>query len=63
MVPKLSDHHFFAIWELLPRFGIVSTAFLSPPTEVLVAIKDLISTGDLWIHVRAVCSDLCRDWS
>lgn len=44
---------FLVIWELLPRTGIVSSAFLSPPTEVLVAIKELITTGDLWVHVSS----------
>jgi NitT/TauT family transport system permease protein len=42
---------FLVLWELLPRLGIVNPAFLSPPTEVVVAIKDLITSGDLWIHV------------
>lgn len=44
---------FLLIWEILPRFGIVSPAFLSPPTAVIVAIKDLVVSGDLWVHLNA----------
>lgn len=44
---------FLLIWELLPRLGLVSKAYLSPPTEVIVAIQELISTGDLWVHVAS----------
>lgn len=44
---------FLLVWEILPRFGIVSRAFLSPPSAVIVAIKDLIITAELWEHVIA----------
>ena len=39
--------------------GITSTvrsceqSDLSPPTEVIVAIQELISTGDRWVHVAS----------
>ena len=29
---------FVVLWELLPRLGIVSAAYLSPPSDVAVAI-------------------------
>ena len=44
---------FFAIWEFLPRAGIVSSAFLSPPSAVLAAIVQLIETGQLNKHIFA----------
>ena len=44
---------FFAIWEFLPRAGIVSSAFLSPPSAVLAAIAQLIETGQLNKHIFA----------
>lgn len=44
---------FFAVWELLPRAGLVSSAFLSPPTEVAAAIADLIQSGQLNKHIAA----------
>ncbi|GGG74107.1 ABC transporter permease [Paenibacillus radicis (ex Gao et al. 2016)] len=44
---------FFAVWELLPRLGIVNPAYLSPPSDVIVSIGKLISNGELWKHVSA----------
>ncbi|MFB6467192.1 ABC transporter permease [Cytobacillus sp. Hz8] len=44
---------FLLIWEMLPRFGVVSYAFLSPPSVVIVAIKELIITGAIWGHLIA----------
>ncbi|MDR9797120.1 ABC transporter permease [Aeribacillus pallidus] len=44
---------FLILWELLPRLGIVNSAFLSPPSEVIVAIKELITTGELWTHIES----------
>ncbi|MEG0151247.1 MAG: ABC transporter permease [Comamonas sp.] len=44
---------FFSIWEFLPRAGIVSSAFLSPPSAVLTAIAQLIETGQLNKHIFA----------
>ena len=38
---------FFAIWEFLPRAGLVNSAFLSPPSAVLAAIVQLAQTGQL----------------
>lgn len=42
---------FFAIWEFLPRAGLVNSAFLSPPSAVLAAIVQLAQTGQLGKHV------------
>lgn len=44
---------FFAIWEFLPRAGLVNSAFLSPPSAVLAAIVQLAQTGQLGWHVAA----------
>lgn len=42
---------FFAIWEFLPRVGIVSSAFLSPPSAVLAVLAG-VSLGLLMGVVR-----------
>ncbi len=44
---------FLALWEALPRLGIVSDAYLSPPSAVLASIWQLIDKGQLWKHVAA----------
>lgn len=44
---------FLALWEALPRLGIVSDAYLSPPSAVLASIGQLIDNGQLWKHVAA----------
>lgn len=44
---------FLLLWEALPRLGIVSDAYLSPPSAVLAAIGQLLDNGQLWKHVAA----------
>ena len=44
---------FFSLWEFLPRAGIVSAAFLSPPSDVFAAIVKLVQTGQLNKHIIA----------
>lgn len=44
---------FLVLWELLPRSGIVSDAYLSPPSQVWTAIVKLAGTGELTKHVLA----------
>jgi NitT/TauT family transport system permease protein len=44
---------FLALWEALPRLGIVSDAYLSPPSAVIASIAQLVDTGQLWKHVAA----------
>ncbi len=41
---------FLLIWELLPLSGVISKAFLAPPSEVFVAIIKLLISGELWEH-------------
>ncbi|WP_328469519.1 ABC transporter permease [Actinoplanes sp. NBC_00393] len=41
------------IWEVFPRFGLVDAVFLPPLSEVLVAWKDLLVSGELWSHTSA----------
>ena len=41
---------FILLWELLPAFGIIDRTFLAPPSEVSLALVNLISTGELWKH-------------
>ncbi|MGJ7609432.1 MULTISPECIES: ABC transporter permease [unclassified Variovorax] len=44
---------FLLLWEALPRLGIVSDAYLSPPSAVLAAIAQLVDNHQLWKHVAA----------
>jgi NitT/TauT family transport system permease protein len=44
---------FAVLWELLPRLGIVSSAYLSPPSQVALAIAHLFQTGEVWTHFAA----------
>ncbi|CAN7675838.1 ABC transporter permease [Caballeronia sp. LjRoot31] len=42
---------FLLLWEFLPRAGIVNSAYLSPPSAVLVAIAHLFESGEVWKHL------------
>lgn len=44
---------FLVLWEALPRLGIVSDAYLSPPSAVIASIAQLVDTGQLWKHMAA----------
>ncbi|MBG0568585.1 ABC transporter permease [Actinoplanes sp. NEAU-A11] len=41
------------VWEIFPRLGLVDAVFLPPLSEVLVAWKDLLVSGELWSHTEA----------
>ncbi|GIE89888.1 ABC transporter permease [Actinoplanes regularis] len=42
-----------AVWETLPRLGVVDSTFLPPLSEVLVAWWDLLRSGELLEHTQA----------
>lgn len=44
---------FLAVWELLPKLGIVDSAFLPPFSVVLQSGWQLILNGQLWGHLQA----------
>lgn len=44
---------FLLVWELVPRLHIVSDAYLSPPSQIVVTIWDLVSSGALFKHLFA----------
>ncbi|MDU4960455.1 MAG: ABC transporter permease [Sporomusaceae bacterium] len=44
---------FFAVWELLPRSGLVDPFFLPPLSGVVGAIADMVRTGELFRHFGA----------
>ncbi len=44
---------FLLVWELLPRSGLVSSAYLSPVSDVLASIVDLAASGQLLKHLAA----------
>jgi NitT/TauT family transport system permease protein len=41
---------FLIVWELLPASGIINRTFLSPPSEVFMALIRLLKSGELWVH-------------
>ena len=43
----------FAVWEALPRLGIVNPAFLSPPSAVAATIVSWFADGTVWKHLAA----------
>jgi NitT/TauT family transport system permease protein len=47
---------FLALWEIIPRTGLVEPAFLPPLSQVLAAGWQLLETGELLQHVRASLS-------
>jgi NitT/TauT family transport system permease protein len=47
---------FLALWEVVPRVGLVEPAFLPPLSEVLATGFALVKTGELLQHVRASLS-------
>lgn len=44
---------FLLLWELVPTLGLVSKAYLSPPSEILATIWQLIGSGALFKHLTA----------
>ncbi|MFB2552583.1 ABC transporter permease [Ensifer soli] len=43
---------FLAVWELVPRLGIVDSAFLPAFSQVVVTGVDFALKGELWPHVE-----------
>ncbi|WP_094606692.1 Putative aliphatic sulfonates transport permease protein SsuC [Sporomusa silvacetica DSM 10669] len=39
------------LWEIAPRVGLVDITYLSPPSQVLVALSGLLTSGELGVHV------------
>ncbi len=50
---------FLLVWELVPRVGLVSKQYLPPPSQVLSALGQEISGGQLW----GVIADTLKAWS
>jgi NitT/TauT family transport system permease protein len=49
---------FLAIWELLPRLGLVSTIILPPVTEVSVALMELLVQETFPNHLRVTLVEM-----
>ena len=43
---------FLALWELLPRTGLLNAPFIPPFSGVLGAIYDLYQSGEMFMHTR-----------
>ncbi|WP_162799240.1 ABC transporter permease [Nocardioides sp. 616] len=41
------------VWEVAPRAGLVDPYFVSPLSDVIAAWWKLVTTGQLWDHLRA----------
>lgn len=42
---------FFALWEILARFGVIDSFLMSSPSRIISTIKNLAVSGNLWLHV------------
>lgn len=42
---------FFALWEMLARFGVIDSFLMSSPSRIISTIKNLAVSGNLWLHV------------
>lgn len=42
-----------AVWEVAPRIGLTDPVFLPPLSRVLVALTDLVTSGELTTHLQA----------
>ncbi|UGT61609.1 ABC transporter permease [Nocardia asteroides] len=51
--PLLAIVAFLALWEVAPRTGLVDEVFLPPFSTVARAFAELLTSGELWIHVEA----------
>lgn len=40
---------FLLIWELTPRLGLVSSTYLPPASEVLLALGEAVTTSSFWL--------------
>lgn len=40
------------VWELAGAFGMISATLLPRPSEIVIAFKDLIKTGELYSHFK-----------
>ncbi len=52
-----------ALWQLGSTTGFISELILPSPLEVVVALRDLAMSGDLWRHVQASLFRLLAGWS
>ena len=42
---------FLALWEILAELEIIDSFLMSSPSRIMQTIKNLILTGNLWVHV------------
>lgn len=42
---------FVSLWEILARIGVIDSFLMSMPSKILITLKDLFLTGDLFKHV------------
>lgn len=50
-------------WEAGSRSGVISNLVLPAPSEALEALRQLVETGQLWLHLGASLQRLVIGWS
>jgi len=52
-----------AVWQGAVSFGILDAVFLPSPWSIMLALRHLIATGELWHHLAASLSRIGGGWA
>ncbi len=50
-------------WEAAIRFNLISPLFLPAPTTIVLTLKSMLVSGELWLHVRVSLVRVVIGWS
>lgn len=53
LIKSIAIIGFIALWEIMPRIGLVDKMYLPPFSEVITAFSKLVISGDLFIHIAS----------
>jgi NitT/TauT family transport system permease protein len=53
LIKSIAILGFIALWEIMPRIGLVDKMYLPPFSEVITAFVKLTLSGDLFIHIAS----------
>ncbi|HEY9061803.1 MAG TPA: ABC transporter permease [Pseudobacteroides sp.] len=53
LIKSIAIIGFMALWEIMPRIGLVDKMYLPPFSEVITAFGKLVISGDLFIHIAS----------
>lgn len=51
-----------AFWEVAVRLGWLSRVYLASPAEIVVQLQNLLTSGELWLHLWASVRRLVSGW-